>query len=67
MRFNRRHPEIGDERVVERFAWSPVTVRTEMGAETRWLERVRVVETFTEFKGGDRWWPTGFLEPGKSR
>jgi len=66
VRFSRRLQKIGDERIVERFAWSPVTVRTEMGSETRWLERVRVVETFAEFKGGDRWWPTGFLEPEKS-
>jgi hypothetical protein len=66
MRFSCQLQKVGDERVVERFAWLPVTVRTEMGSETRWLERIRVVETFTEFKGGDRWWPTAFLGPEKS-
>jgi hypothetical protein len=37
-------------------------VRNEHGAETRWLERVRVLEMFQQFRSCDRWWPKRFLD-----
>ena len=53
---------IGDERVIEFFAWLPVTVRNENGIETRWLERVRVLEVLTAFKSRDGFCPKKFLD-----
>jgi hypothetical protein len=55
----------GDERTREYFAWLPVTVRNEHGAETRWLERVKVLEMFQQFKSCDRFWPKRFLDECK--
>jgi hypothetical protein len=52
----------GDERTREFFAWWPVTIRQEHAAETRWLERVKVLEMFQEFKSCDRFWPKRFLD-----
>jgi hypothetical protein len=60
-RYCKRH-RIGDERTLEFFAWLPVTVRNEHGSETRWLERVRVLEVFTAFKSCDSFWPARFLD-----
>ena len=56
----------GDERTREFFAWWPVTVRNEHGAETRWLETVRVMERWTEFKAGEKFWPQRFVDESNS-
>jgi hypothetical protein len=57
---------VGDERTREFFAWWPVTVRNEHGAETRWLETVRVMERWTEFKAGEKFWPQRFCDESNS-
>lgn len=53
--------KVGDERVVEWFAWLPATVRSSAGTESRWLERVRVRQVFTDFRLGPDWWNAEFL------
>jgi len=56
MRWHWKRYKPGDVRTREFFAWLPVTVRNERGAETRWLERVKVLEMFQEFKSlRDSW------------
>ena len=66
MRRHWKRFRVGDERTREFFAWWPVTVRNEHGAETRWLERVRVLEMFQQFKSCDRFWPKRFLDESNS-
>jgi hypothetical protein len=56
----------GDERTREFFAWWPVTIRQEHAAETRWLETVRVLERWTEFKAGEKFWPQRFFDESNS-
>jgi hypothetical protein len=41
-------------------------VRNEYGAETRWLETVRVMERWTEFKAGEKFWPQRFFDESNS-
>jgi len=62
MRRHWKRFRVGDERTREFFAWCPVTIRQAHGAETRWLETVRVLEKWTEFRAGEKFWPQRFLE-----
>lgn len=66
MRRHWKRFKVGDERTREFFAWFPVTIRQKHAAETRWLETVRVLERWTEFKAGERFWPQRFLDESNS-
>ncbi len=66
MRRHWKRFKLGDERTREFFSWWPVTVRHEHAAETRWLETVRVLERWTEFKFGERFWPQRFVDESNS-
>ncbi|RUA34167.1 MAG: hypothetical protein DSY77_06535 [Bacteroidetes bacterium] len=48
MRFNRQpKPKRFDERTITKFAFLPITARNQQGRrETRWLERVTVVQKY---------------------
>ena len=66
MRRHWKRFKLGDERTREFFAWWPVTIRQEHAAETRWLETVRVLERWTEFKAGEKFWPRRFCDESNS-
>ena len=66
MRRHWKRFKLGDERTREFFAWWPVTIRQGHAAETRWLETVRVLERWTEFKAGEKFWPQRFFDESNS-
>ena len=41
----RRRPKTGGTRIIERFLFFPLTI----GKETRWLERVRILERYDAY------------------
>jgi hypothetical protein len=60
MRF--RTPKYGDQRTRSFFAWCPVSMWLGKGqVETRWLERVWVLEEYRE-GDGPHWWRVCFID-----
>lgn len=46
MRFQTNN-KIGEQRIVEKFLWLPLTIQNCVGpTETRWLERIKVRQRF---------------------
>lgn len=64
MRFISNPPILGDSRVVTWFALLPVTIETPRHVETRWLERVTVVQRYFEndFVWGPTWGNVRFVD-----
>lgn len=52
MRLNSKYPQNNAVRERTFFAWLPITIKD----ETRWLERVTVVERYNYYRHGDHYW-----------
>ncbi len=66
MRWKDNYPDIGDEKVIEKFALFPIWIE----GETRWMEKVRYKSSYRERARANRygeyifsgWVKTEFLE-----
>ena len=54
-------PNRGDKRIRKFFAWTPYTI----GNETRWLEKVRILQEYDKWVYGAGWIDKKFLGEGE--
>lgn len=54
MRFKSKYNH-GQERIIEKFLWFPVSIKPYDIKETRWLERARICQRYYAF-GSKRGW-----------